>query len=145
MVLMCTAADGQTAACLDDPLLGDFMHPHRKDYPSDFVAYFRKRLLRTLADVSHHHVVTCEVDEGREVITGYAEWHRRRAGDKKPAADATTPGENNSGWLRETCRLTNDRHDRESRCQPCVRRSVCASQCLHGEILDGSSCRDLVP
>jgi hypothetical protein len=124
MGLMHTAADGQTAACLDDPLLGDFMHPQRKEYPSDFVAYFRKRFLRTLADASHHHLVTCEVDEGREVITGYAEWHRRHDGDKKPAADATTPGENSSDWFRKTCRLTIGRHDRESRCQPCVRRSV---------------------
>jgi hypothetical protein len=145
MDLVYTAADEQTVACLDDPLLGDFMHPHRKDYPSDFVAYFRKRLLRTLANVSHHHVVTCKVEQGREVITGYAEWHRRHAGDKKPAGDAATLGENRWGWLRETYRLTIGRHDRESRCQSCVRRSVRAGQCPHAGVLDGSSCGNLVP
>jgi hypothetical protein len=145
MGLMYTAADRQTAACLDDPLLGDFMHPYRKEYPIDFVAYFRKRFLRTLADTSHHHVVACEVDEGREVITGYAEWHRRHAGDKKPTADAITPGESDSGWLRKTCRLTFIRHDRESRCQPRLRRSIRVCQYPHAGVLDGSSCGNLVP
>lgn len=87
---MNNAAHGKIAACSDDPLLGDLMHPWRREYPSDFIAYFRRRFERTLSIASHHHVVTCEVDEGREAITGYAEWHRRRADDKKHAVGATT-------------------------------------------------------
>jgi hypothetical protein len=32
------------------------------------------------------------MDGGREIITGYAEWARSRAGDKEVSADSTTPG-----------------------------------------------------
>lgn len=84
---------GKIAACSDDPLLGDLMHPWRKEYPDDFVAFFRKRFLKTLPMASHHHIITCEVNGGREVITGYAEWLRRHSGDKEQHADGTTPGE----------------------------------------------------
>lgn len=86
-------AHGIIVACSDDPLIGDLMHPRRKEYPSDFVAYFRKKFLRTLPMASHHHIVTYEMNDGRENITGYAEWHRRRAGDKEPHADTTARGE----------------------------------------------------
>jgi hypothetical protein len=69
------------------------LHPKRKEYPGDFVAFFRRRFLGTLAITSHHHIVTHEVIEGRDTITGYAEWARLRAGDKDQQDVPSTPGE----------------------------------------------------
>ena len=68
------------------------MHPWRNEYPDDFVEYFRRRFLKTLPLVSHHHIVTCEINGGLESITGYAEWARHRAGDKEHSVEPATPG-----------------------------------------------------
>ena len=57
------------------------------------MAYFRKRTLKTLHIASHHHVITTEVIGEHEVVTGYAEWARKRAGDKEHLAVSTTAGE----------------------------------------------------
>ncbi|KAM0704600.1 hypothetical protein Q7P35_008834 [Cladosporium inversicolor] len=83
----CTQADADEIAelcartCSDDPLFGDLLHPKRNEFPDDFIAFFRRRLLNTLAIPSHHHIVTREVIEGRDTITGYAEWARHHAAD----------------------------------------------------------------
>jgi hypothetical protein len=68
------------------------LHPKRKEYPDDFIAFFRRRFLGTLAIASHHHVVTYEVIDGQETITGYAEWARRHAGDEDNQDVPTTQG-----------------------------------------------------
>ena len=97
-------------ACSDDPLFGDLLHPKIKEYPDDFVAFFRRRFLGTLAITSHHHVVTHEVIEGRDTITGYAEWARLRAGDKDQQDVPTTPGEHcPRTWLWRIFALTASR------------------------------------
>jgi hypothetical protein len=70
-----------TTACADDPLLGDLLHPYRKEYPEDFLAYFQRRFLKKIGNPKSHHVVAVEVNDGQETITGYAEWVRRHAGD----------------------------------------------------------------
>lgn len=57
------------------------------------MAYFRNRFLKTVHVASHQHVVTCQSIDGRDVITGYAEWLRKRTGDKENIADSTTAGE----------------------------------------------------
>lgn len=81
------------AASSEDPLLGELMHPRRKEYPSDFVAYFRKRFLQTLSIASHHHVVTFDVAGSREIVTGYAMWIRRHASDDERSARPVDLGE----------------------------------------------------
>lgn len=94
-------------ACSDDPLFGDLLHPKRKEYPDDFVAFFRRRFLGTLAIASHHHIVTYEVIEGRGTITGYAEWARRHAGDENNQDVPTTQGKQSQTiWLWEIRALT---------------------------------------
>lgn len=79
-------------ACFDDPLFGDLLHPKRNEYPEDFVAFFRRRFLGALAIPSHHNVVTYDVIDGREIITGYAEWTRSRTGDEDQLNVPSRPG-----------------------------------------------------
>ena len=62
-------------------MLGDLLHPHRKEYPEDFLSYFRRRFLKKIGNAASHHVVSIEVKDGQETITGYVEWVRRHAGD----------------------------------------------------------------
>ena len=69
------------------------MHPRRKEYPSDYIAYFRKRFLQTLPIASHYHIVTFDVVGSREVITGYAMWIRRHADDDGRSARPVDLGE----------------------------------------------------
>jgi len=83
---------GTTAACSDDPLLGDLLHPRRKDYPKDFVAYFRRRFVRKFGNASSHHLVSFEVRDGQETITGYGEWARRNASDEGTLSESSTAG-----------------------------------------------------
>lgn len=86
------AVDKDNLACSDDPLLGDMMHPWRKEYPDDFVAYFRRKFMKTIGHDSHHHVVTIEVGKGQKIVTGYADWLRRHAGDEDKLAGTTNTG-----------------------------------------------------
>lgn len=87
--LMCV---GITAACSDDPLLGDLLHPYRKEYPEDFVAYFRRRFVRNFGNASSHHIVAIEVRDGLDTITGYGDWARRHAGDEGTLSESSTAG-----------------------------------------------------
>jgi hypothetical protein len=76
------------------------LHPYRKEYPEDFLAYFQRRFLKKIGNPKSHHVVAVEVKDGQESITGYAEWVRRHAGDdnqmlsEAPAAGNKLPGFN---------------------------------------------------
>ncbi|KAM0721383.1 hypothetical protein Q7P37_002307 [Cladosporium fusiforme] len=94
-VRRCTEADIPDVArvcaraCAEDPLLGDLMHPHRDQYPEDFVEYFRKRLAEHFYESAHHHLITFETQGAAEVITGYADWLRHDEGDGEDRASTT--------------------------------------------------------
>ncbi|GAB7354740.1 hypothetical protein MBLNU459_g5152t1 [Dothideomycetes sp. NU459] len=66
------------SAFQNDVLLGEMMHPHRAQYPQDFVDYFERRAAKHVNDTSHMLLVSFEHDAGLELITGFAEWIRQR-------------------------------------------------------------------
>jgi hypothetical protein len=77
------------------------LHPYRKEYPEDFLAYFQRCFLKKIGNPKSHHVVSVEVKDGQETITGYAEWVRRHAGDdNQMLSEAPSAGnDNNSGAM----------------------------------------------
>lgn len=76
------------------------MHPHRKEYPRDFLEHFRRRLSRHLHDSNRCHVVAYVLEEDTEVITGYADWLYQNGNHKGAHALTTHAGD----YPREGCR-----------------------------------------
>lgn len=79
-------------ACANDALIGDIMHPYRKEYPEDFVEFFHRRLCRYLHDSTRSHVVSYELQGDAEVITGYADWLHQDGSHEEPHASTVHPG-----------------------------------------------------
>ena len=60
----------------NDELLGDLMHPHRHDFPDDFVQYFRNKITAALGDSRHIALVSFD-ETDLQLLTGYADWLRQ--------------------------------------------------------------------
>ena len=70
-------AEVSAAAFMDEELFGELMHPHRKEYPEDFILYFERKFLSHWYDPRHHFVVGLDKVSGRVVAA--AEWERQGA------------------------------------------------------------------
>ncbi|KID69000.1 uncharacterized protein G6M90_00g054370 [Metarhizium brunneum] len=68
-------AEAAAAAFQDEELFGELMHPRRKEYPQDFVAYFERRFLRHWNDPNCHLVVGLDKTTGK--VVGCAQWERQ--------------------------------------------------------------------
>jgi len=68
------AARIYTAAFWDEDVLGNQMHPHREQYPSDVLEHWRRVVRAAWWDWAHVFVVA--TTDGGEVV-GLAYWDRR--------------------------------------------------------------------
>lgn len=71
------------AAFWDDELFGDLIHPHRKEFPADNNLYWLRRCQVNWWDYTHRFMVSTTMSpEGREIVTGVAQWARLGKGGK---------------------------------------------------------------
>ncbi|KAK4504752.1 hypothetical protein PRZ48_002714 [Zasmidium cellare] len=75
------AAKCLARAFKDEPMHGDVLHPHRKEYPDDMYLFFlhNLRIQYVSGPDVHLHVSTTTDSTGKEVITGLSQWRRLRA------------------------------------------------------------------
>ncbi|KAF2850849.1 hypothetical protein T440DRAFT_468010 [Plenodomus tracheiphilus IPT5] len=77
-----------TAAFFEDEIIGDLMHPNRKDYPED-VYWFLLRGVREHFWNWRHHLIVATIDStsdkghASETIVGAADWRRLGYGGAK--------------------------------------------------------------
>jgi hypothetical protein len=72
----------------DEEVVGDLLHPRRKQYPQDYVGFWRRRCRERWWQYSRVFLVSFEQEDGngkggREVLTGAAEWARVGLGWEK--------------------------------------------------------------
>jgi hypothetical protein len=67
-------AEAAAAAFMDEELFGELMHPHRKEHPQDFVAYFERRFLRHWNDPHARFLVGLDEQTGK--VVAVAQWLR---------------------------------------------------------------------
>lgn len=103
----------------DDILLGDMMHPHRAEYPQDFIDYFRRRAQRSVNDKSHVLLVSFQNDSGTEIITGFADWVRQSGHASPEDMLSSTTDQRMWQWLgpdSSDVRHANSSHAFSSQC-----------------------------
>lgn len=67
----------------DDNLFGEYIHPHRQQFPNDIDLYFLRRARVNFWDWRFKFLVAVAKNEdGREVIAGIAQWCRLGDGGK---------------------------------------------------------------
>lgn len=72
------------AAFRDDELLGVIVHPFRDQYPSDMYLFFVRAMRQTFyAGPDHFHLVAYDTENGKERLTGYAHWIRKRSSEPR--------------------------------------------------------------
>lgn len=68
----------------DDNLFGEYIHPHRNEYPDDFDLYWLRRARVNFWDYRFKWLVAVSKnDDGKEVIVGAAQWSRLGEGGRK--------------------------------------------------------------
>ncbi|OAQ80712.1 GNAT family acetyltransferase [Purpureocillium lilacinum] len=68
-------AESAAAAFMDEELWGKVMHPHRKEYPGDFVLGFERKILRNWHHPRRRFLVGLDRHSGK--VVGFAEWERQ--------------------------------------------------------------------
>jgi len=68
-------AESAAAAFMDEELWGNVMHPHRKEYPGDFVLGFERKILRNWHHPRRRFLVGLDRHSGK--VVGFAEWERQ--------------------------------------------------------------------
>lgn len=65
----------------DEDLFGQYMHPHRKEYPDDmYLAFLNKLRLGWASGPQNHFLVSYNLgSNGQEILTGIARWQRMSA------------------------------------------------------------------
>lgn len=72
------------AAFHDDELLGVIIHPWRTQYPNDMYLFFIQAMRQTFyAGPDHVHLVAYDKENGKQRLTGYAHWIRKRSEPRK--------------------------------------------------------------
>jgi hypothetical protein len=70
----------------DEEVVGDIMHPHRRQHPHDYAEYWHRKVREMYWNWSHVAIVSYEMKEEEEgggqaeVITGVADWERKGKG-----------------------------------------------------------------
>jgi hypothetical protein len=71
------------AAFFDDEIIGQIMHPHRKQYPDDVYWFLLRGIRERFWDWRHQFMVVT-VDEGSgERVVGAADWRRLGKGGER--------------------------------------------------------------
>ena len=72
------------AAFFDDEIIGDMMHPHRKEHPEDVYWFLLRGLRERYWDWRHQFIVVVTKEEnGGERVVGAADWRRLGEGGRK--------------------------------------------------------------
>lgn len=66
-------------AFFDDEIIGEMMHPYRKEYPEDVYWFLLRGIRERFWDWRHQLIVVTVHVDGKERIAGAADW--RRVGD----------------------------------------------------------------
>jgi adenosine deaminase len=82
-----------TDAFFDDELIGDIMHPHRKQYPQDIYWFLLRGVRERFWDWRHQFVVVTVKDGNSERIVGAADWRRLGNGGKPRELPMVDPSE----------------------------------------------------
>ncbi len=69
------------AAFFDEEMFGDMIHPHRREYPQDFVRFFQYREWNNSFSRKHRLVVATDTNSGK--IVGVADWERQGKGGEE--------------------------------------------------------------
>lgn len=76
-------------AFFDDEIIGEIMHPHRKEYPEDVYWFLLRGIRERFWDWRHQFwVVVAEDEHGSKKIAGAADW--RRLGQGGAAMELST-------------------------------------------------------
>lgn len=75
------AAEVFAAAFFDEELYGDLMHPHRHQYPQDFIRYFEYKAWLHSLDRKKKVVVATDPNSGK--VVGVAVWERQGSGGEE--------------------------------------------------------------
>ena len=68
-------AEVAAAAFMDEELLGVLMHPHRKEYPEDFIGFFERKFFSHWYDPRYHFLVALDKVSGK--VVAVAQWERQ--------------------------------------------------------------------
>ena len=81
-----TAAMAEIAAKAfdDNDLCGRYMHPHRHEFWSDYVTFWRRDIRNHLLEPNVYYIVSTVDDAGSEKVVGTAKW--KRQGKQAPAS-----------------------------------------------------------
>ena len=80
-------AEIAAAAWADEELYGQLMHPHRKEYPEDYIKFFERRILKGWYKPNRHFIVGLDPESGK--VVAIAAWDRQ-----------VEQPENSSFWTR---------------------------------------------
>ncbi|KAI4636863.1 hypothetical protein J4E93_010879 [Alternaria ventricosa] len=75
------------AAFFDDEIIGELMHPHRKEYPDDVYWFLLRGIRQRFWDWRHRFIVV--IDDGK--VVGAADWRRLGRGGEKLELGRTDP------------------------------------------------------
>jgi hypothetical protein len=82
-----------TDAFFDDELIGDIMHPRRKQYPQDIYWFLLRGVRERFWDWRHQFVVVTVKDGNSERVVGAADWRRLGGGGKPRELSMVDPSE----------------------------------------------------
>jgi hypothetical protein len=71
------------AAFFDDEIIGEMMHPNRKEYPEDVYWFLLRGIVERFWDWRHQFIVVTVKEGWTEKIVGAANWRRVGNGGKK--------------------------------------------------------------
>jgi hypothetical protein len=74
-------AEVAAAAFADEELFGRLMHPHRNEYPEDFITFFEHKFLAHWVDHKRVILVSLGTESGK--VVGVADWERQGHGVRK--------------------------------------------------------------
>lgn len=66
----------------DDEVIGELMHPHRKEYPEDVYWFLLRGIRERFFDWRHRFIVATVQEDGKEKVVGAADWRRLGDGGK---------------------------------------------------------------
>lgn len=68
-------AEVLAAAFLNEELFGELMHPHRHEYPEDFIKFFERRIWAHWFEYQRAILVSEDPASGK--VVGVADWERQ--------------------------------------------------------------------
>lgn len=89
------------AAFFDDEIIGQLMHPHRKEHPEDVYWFLLRGMRERFWEWRHQFIVVTVQENGQERIAGAADWRRVGEGGKRRELASVDP--------REFCRFLSHR------------------------------------